>query len=367
MIDLEKLLEPIGDDAPAGVNLREVAGDSTLTAIEDLRREDDQPFDGEPKPANWPGVIRACELALGTRTKDLQLAAWLTEALARTDGFAGLHAGLSFVRSLLERYWDTVHPGLDEGDVVLELRARPISWLVSTKKGGFIPSVKRVPLVGDLSRPEYSFGWWHFEQAELVDGTRATNEARYEEMVKAGMLTGERWTKAVAVTPAETLRGFLADVRACEDEVARLQVLADGRFGPDEAPVLIELRDLLETIRKFLAGRVGEPARDATDSSKPSGASGPTTAPTFGPAGGAGPVGSREQALTRLREVADFFRRTEPHSPVSRLVERAVRWGGMSFEDVLRDVIKSPEALGQVWETLGISQPTATDGPHGQE
>ena len=46
----------------------------------------------------------------------------------------------------------------------------------------------------------------------------------------------------------------------------------------------------------------------------------------------AGPIASRDEAYRRLREVAEFLRKTEPHSPVPPLLDRAVRWGNMSFE-----------------------------------
>jgi type VI secretion system protein ImpA len=52
--------------------------------------------------------------------------------------------------------------------------------------------------------------------------------------------------------------------------------------------------------------------------------------------------------------VADFLRRTEPHSPVSALLERAVRWGNMSFEDLFRDVVQSHDARGEVGKILGL-------------
>lgn len=62
----------------------------------------------------------------------------------------------------------------------------------------------------------------------------------------------------------------------------------------------------------------------------------------------------------RLSEVAEFFRRTEPHSPVSYLVQRAVRWGEMSLEELMRDVVKNPEVLEQIWDTLGIKSSEET-------
>jgi type VI secretion system protein ImpA len=63
---------------------------------------------------------------------------------------------------------------------------------------------------------------------------------------------------------------------------------------------------------------------------------------------------SRADALRQLAAVADYFRRTEPHSPVSYLVQRAVRWGEMPLEAWLQNVIHDESVLAQLRETLGL-------------
>ena len=63
---------------------------------------------------------------------------------------------------------------------------------------------------------------------------------------------------------------------------------------------------------------------------------------------------TRDQALAQLREVADFFRRTEPHSPVAYLADKAASWGEMSLHLWLRTVLKNEETLAGVEELLGV-------------
>ena len=53
-------------------------------------------------------------------------------------------------------------------------------------------------------------------------------------------------------------------------------------------------------------------------------------------------------------ENAEFFRQTEPHSPVSYLVQRAITWGQMPLETWLTEVIKDTAVLDGIRETLGI-------------
>jgi len=78
----------------------------------------------------------------------------------------------------------------------------------------------------------------------------------------------------------------------------------------------------------------------------------PAAAPAPAPRG---PIASRADALRALAEAAEYFRKHEPHSPIAALVTRAVRWGSMPFEQVLREVVQDDAALNRVWNTLGIT------------
>src|SRR5262249_34137356 len=71
--------------------------------------------------------------------------------------------------------------------------------------------------------------------------------------------------------------------------------------------------------------------------------------------GGGGPIQTRKDALKRLAEIADYFQKTEPHSPVSYLVTRAVKWGNMPLESWLKDVIKDETVLFSLRQTLGFN------------
>src|SRR5712691_6547221 len=101
------LVNPIPGPNPAGIDLRY---DPLYDKIKEARHEDDDAPQGDwqraRKTADFGLVTKLAGEALATRSKDLQLAAWLTEAQLRREGFVGLRAGLEFLRELLVRYWD---------------------------------------------------------------------------------------------------------------------------------------------------------------------------------------------------------------------------------------------------------------------
>ena len=56
-----------------------------------------------------------------------------------------------------------------------------------------------------------------------------------------------------------------------------------------------------------------------------------------------GQIVSREDALRALGEIANFFRRTEPHSPLSYTLDEAVRRGRMTWPELLAEVVADTE------------------------
>ena len=142
-LELAELLQPIADDEPGGPYLRY---DPVYDQIRIARTEEEElpsgEWERERKTADPAQVIRLSHELLGTRSKDLQIAAWLAEALLKRDGFGGLADGLDLIRGLLEEFWEHLHPELeDDGDA--EMRAAPLVWL-----GGYLDrAVRMMPVV----------------------------------------------------------------------------------------------------------------------------------------------------------------------------------------------------------------------------
>jgi len=81
------------------------------------------------KPPIIPWYLKLASEALATKSKDLQIAVWLIEALIKSEHFTGLRAGLDLISGLIGNFWDGLYPEIEDGD--LELRAAPLDWLGS--------------------------------------------------------------------------------------------------------------------------------------------------------------------------------------------------------------------------------------------
>src|ERR1700680_261521 len=127
----DDLLNPIEGPNPSGANLRY---DPVYDKIKEARREEVQPPPGmgeqDRKVADNVQVIKLTTELLTKKTKDLQIAAWFTEASLKQRGFAGLKDGLGLCCGLVEKFWDTLYPQVEDGDV--EARGAPLGF-VGTK------------------------------------------------------------------------------------------------------------------------------------------------------------------------------------------------------------------------------------------
>lgn len=362
VVDLGALLQPISDEFPSGESLRY---SGLYDEIAEARRADDTldkgQWQAEQKVADFRRVIELAEPALTSRTKDLQVAAWLCEALIKQHGFAGLRDGLQLISGLHENFWDTLHPEIDEGD--MEGRANAVAWIDAL---GAL-AVKGVPITAGEG---LSYIGWEdskrFDIPENLDSLDSGEQERFAELKvqaeRENRVTGNRWRKAVAATRrafCETTNYALDECFAALDQLNRA---VDEKYDRNQAPSLGQLKKSLEDVqiqvkRLLEEKRREEPSEsDAADEMETSadGNGGYIDGEAF-TASASGPVRSRKEALKRLGEVAAFFQRTEPHSPVSYLVQRAVKWGNMPLDSWLQDVIKDESVLFQLRETLGLN------------
>ena len=65
---------------------------------------------------------------------------------------------------------------------------------------------------------------------------------------------------------------------------------------------------------------------------------------------------SCEQAIEQLQKVADFFRESEPHSPVSYSIEQIIRWCGMPLPEFLAELISDGDAKRSYFRLVGIAE-----------
>ncbi len=368
VIDLEALLTPIAGENPAGESLRY---EGTFDQIKEARREDEVLAQGDwsrdLKVADWPKVIKLATAALLTKTKDLQIAAWLTEGIVKhekNDRWVALRDGLQLLRGLHENFWDNAYPEIDPEDDEGPLAARANVLAAFDARIGVL--IKELPLTAGQK-----YSYLQYLESKQFDIPENIEALEYEQQEKFKALrtqaeaekkvTGEEWRKAKAATTRDFIEARAELINECWDAFKALDAEMDAKFAR-ETPGLGELKRSLDEIRTTVDLLVKEKQkaepRDDEGGGEDGGEEGETGAASAGGGGFAvsgGSVRSRQEALKRLAEIAAFFRATEPHSPVSYAVQRAVKWGNMPLEEWLADVLKDGTALDSVREVLGFN------------
>jgi type VI secretion system protein ImpA len=256
-IDVQALLTPIPGENPAGKDLRYT---KLYDDIREARREKETFGVGDQGPAikraDWNKVIKVCNDALLNKTKDLQIAVWLTEALVRIDGFEGLSAGFQILRGLLGNFWDQVYPVIEDKD--LEFRIGCLEFM--NEKLSF--SIRQIPLTDPKKTPGYSL--IKFEESRQVgyekdlvtqrgDVSEDKKNARAEK-VSEGKITAEDFDSAINKSLPAFYESLAAGLIACRNEFAAFSQLIDEKFGAN-APRLSDVQEALEAHErlKYLA------------------------------------------------------------------------------------------------------------------
>jgi type VI secretion system protein ImpA len=332
----EDILNPVPGENPSGKDLRYAP---VYDKIKEARREEDDLNQGawqhERKVADYGAVAKLAQEAIATQSKDLQLAAWLTESLVKTKGYQGLCDGLALCHGLIEKFWDTLYPESEDGD--LELRAMPLDWIGSRLD---------VPLKGvALSKDGYNFFQHKDSRGVIAEDQAKTKEqkAEREKKLKEGKLAPEIFDRSFDATPKAFYAEGEKTLDACLATLKALDELCGERFG-DAAPSFGKLRTGLDDVRHLVHGflqkkREFEPDPVEEVPPEPEAAGEPADGAPAAPAGTVAGLDltyamkasaeppDRAAAMGNVAAAAQFLRKREPHSPAPYLMLRGLRWG----------------------------------------
>lgn len=354
------LLRPIDETCPGGADL---SFTPDLDAISEARRFDDPTLDQgdwvtDIKEADWSLVEQRCAQLIESRSKDLRLAVWYAEAACKTRGLRGLGDGFQLVAGLFDQFWAYLYPSAEEEDH--DRRVGNLTWLLSRT----VQMSRQIPLTEGRGS---AFSLLDFEAARnrVAHADRVASEGgKPDEGIKLAVMETARKRSSHAFFEV-----MLADACYCLQSLAQLERAVDQRLGLD-GPGFSAAREALmlvhDTLVRFAAEaglRVGASAGKKRDGEQaPALAGSPSqaahsAASTQDVALHLDSIHSRSEAIAQLRAIADFFRRTEPHSPVAHLADKAAQWGQMPLHAWLKVVIKDQAALSHVEELLGLQEP----------
>jgi type VI secretion system protein ImpA len=338
-LTLDNLLLPIEDElSQTGENLR---GHSTFRHIEEARKSDDTslpmgPWERELKYADWPLVGKLSVQCLTQRSKDLQLAAWILESGLHCYGLVALAPGLTLLRTLSERYWDSIYPGNAAED--LDYRINLFRWIDDK----FPKLLALMPLTeAGFEDGELSLGDWR--RANFPD-----EDGRHDPIKQEAFLA------VLAGTSTHLLVVQDQQLRASRDAIDALDHSLDRLCGT-ESPGFSGFKSILNEIEGLVGMELEQRGQtdDMQDIAEPdqehlANATDETLTPSTGG------IARRQEAYAMLVRAADCLMQTDPHSPVPYLIRQAIAWGQMDTRALYQELFLNQGGQINVFHLLGL-------------
>ena len=339
MINAEDLLKPISGEKPCGEDLSYDPGFQELEVL--IKGKPETQFSAAEEP-DWKALNERC-LELWARSRDLRVATTLSLAVLKTDGLPAFRESLAIVKGLLDGYWDTCYPLLDPADNndptqrvnTIAALATPLATYGDPMR--LLERLREAPLTDSRQAGRISL----FQIANSETGTAGPNGQP--------ALAAAQIDAAFRDTNSETLQKLNQSVTDSIKFVKDIDTFLTDKIGADKAPDLSELSKQLKEIQKRVAPYVGGAAADSTAVPGEAGATGGTAAAASKAI--SGDVQSRQDVVRMLDKICEYYRRTEPSSPVPYILKRAQRLAEMDFMQIIDDM--TPDAIGEINKITG--------------
>jgi type VI secretion system protein ImpA len=328
-MDTDKLVQPLSEAQPCGANLE----DTQLLASFDAFRVFGQPT---PLPADldWREVRRHSLEALD-QSKDLRLLAHLAAAELRLDGVKSFIDQLEVAAAWLSAYWVQVYPLVDDDAI---LRRNALNGLADPM--AVLDALRRIVLVAHRQ-----LGAVSFRSLEIASGRMTVAET------DSAAPTEEQIRAVFSATPADELLALSAQLQRALDALKKIaETMLEQGGGSEAVPEFDALQSIFAKMRAAVKPYL--PVEGAGDPQGSPAGEAAAAGAGASPDGAPGAIRTRDDAVRVLGLVADFFRRTEPSSPVPIFLDRAKRLVALDFLKLIEDV--APDALGEVKRLGGI-------------
>ena len=362
ILDFEMLLAPCENNSPFGDDSRLDSSVNSLyfkvkdarSAARSIERATEQGNNPENQTPDWDTVVELSEELISTKAKDLEIASYLIEGLARTNGFPGIRDGFKLIKEITENFWDGLYPSPDEDGLATKIG--PINALNGIdSEGVLLQPIRRISLTTIGSTRYFSMADW-LNVCKLENLDQDTLEKRIER----GAPNPQEFHATVSESSGEFFLNLLEDIEECKSNLKEMSDLIDNKCGTVLSQTS-SLKNLLEEIQAalkiFAADKIASAQRKNAiqeQNSNEDGNENIELVSVQNQSGDRSQVRTRDEALKQLKIISDFFLRTEPHSPISYSISQSVRWGKLSLPELLSELIPDHGAREYISKVTGL-------------
>lgn len=384
---MTQLLDAISEEAPCGEYLKDNRTlyrglrnffNQAQSSYRQLMESPDALNDEElltQNASNWSQLSAECEKTIATVSKDVEVMCWFASA----QPFSGqplenLSNVLASFADLLVQYWDDLHPkpplkklkSEDEAGQAkewAEFRVKPFLQLVGERDGTGLLSMplQSIGLIGAIDYSRYYAAERDGQLDSLKSEAAQVIASEKSQVTATILLLGEIKRQLVLIesTMAEKCRAVGAQpvsFRFINQTVDRLINATHYLVGNLIVPWPLDAK--VESATEADVDAAADAVNDVTQAQGAGEISMPnvnTVTNDVVALQSGGEIYTRDQAFQQLRQISEYFSRTEPHSPVYMLLERAIRWGYMSLPDLLNEMVgEDDKMMGRMYQLAGL-------------
>lgn len=358
LVEIASMIQPIEGDQATGVDLRaNISPTSNYQILRGVRNEARNNeraalANGEKMISNlpdWKVILETVPQMLKEESKDIEIVAWYIEALTRNYGFQGLARGMLLARQLIDAYGDQLHPHPDEDGISTQLS--PLIGLNGFGgDGALIAPIKSIVMTeGDHPGP---LAAWQCEQVFEIE--RISDPNKREARLNQGGTSRAQLDQVMLETSASFIHKLQDNISLAIEEYTFFQGTIDDYSKGDPQPTS-NIMEALANCRQVLTYIAGDRLKSDTEiETEIADEQSENDADLNIALAQAYIIEDRQVALKTLRDVAAFFRRTEPHSPISYSIEQAVRWSNMPLTELIKELIPDESARTKFKDLSGI-------------
>lgn len=373
-MDYKKLLEPIEEGNPTGFYLKgeraqyralrntfNAAQSSFRRLIETPESSSDEAL-FEENQNNWQEVSQACWQTLTEKSKDVEVYCWWVMSLVFQDqSIARIAAALETLPPFIETFWPDINPYLpdeklkssepaEQASERAELQLRPLVQLLGESEGSgllYMP-LQMLSLVGDIDHSQYLSATKTQTLPALTEKAKQTFPLLKEEITQTveslalaidSVNTLDAWLKKTLAEfslPVISTHFLLANLQDC---LKAIEFLVKDSFAQWPLDEPVQAPEAASPKQEQIATETNETqAEQIQPQAQVVVSSGAEFNASI-------QVQNRDQAFQELRKIADYFAKSEPHSPVSFLLEKAIRWGYMSLPELMQEMVSGNDQV----------------------
>ncbi|MCY9845567.1 ImpA family type VI secretion system protein [Vibrio caribbeanicus] len=366
MVNITQLMTPITDESPSGTYLKldkatyralRNSYNAAQSSFRQLIETPDASSDQELLAINdnaWAMLQDLTQDALSNKTKDLEILGWFISSQFFTPTpYKNLADAITVLKGFIEDFWQDLHPTLPDNKInsqeassklqeVIQFRLRPLVQLVgeSNNSTAFFMPLQITSLIGEINLGDYLRAERHGNMEELKQrATQEFNQATQDNLLHlAKVFAGLNDVERLLASKSKDCGIQPINFRFIKDNVSKsinaIRTLTGKLFGTWPLDDDFQIKEIKDNPTAVL-NDMSSPSPELPDPSTSIGRE-VTSIPTQ--INTQTQLQNRDQAFQHLRHIADFFRDTEPHSPVSFLLERAIRWGYMSLPELIQEM-----------------------------